>query len=619
VTGPALEKLSACPLCVARSIRSIDSECRLCCCEACGLVFDNPRPTAATLAEYYSGRDKYEQWLSDSEKRDKLWRQRLSKILTDRKGGSLLDIGAGIGQFLHHAQSHFTRLRGTEVSQSACNIARERYAITLDEGNIETINFGAERFDVITLFHVIEHVPYPGAFLSRIYDLCAPGGAIIVAVPNELESARGRLKAFVKHGLKWCGLKRFQVYGKYGFSRIAFGALHDEIHVSHFNRRTIVLALEQAGFGVRSVSLDPFFVAGWPASWFEQAYYLISSALFSITGRNRYDTLWIEAEKKEEAGRPICPACGNRFSSEEKTYSSPGYRLFRCWRCECVFADPMKSAGKEWYEVSAMYRFDTGSIRSDLRWYEKAFCEDRPGNGRGRLLNVGCGMNGFLRKVREIGYCVTAVDFNEQAVSFTKEKLGIAEVYAADILSFTRSYRGDPFEVITVFEVFEHMEDPAALCTALKRILAPGGILCLSVPNRERLLPSRDAWDYPPHHLTRWSRRSIAGFLTRNGFSVTLLKVSSVSPEEMVDKTGFLFWVPRLEQWQDGATGIFGRIASGTLLVALKFRTLFHAALALAAIGCGQQGKNMYIRAMNVSQEAPENRATGASIRSTAL
>jgi SAM-dependent methyltransferase len=429
---------------------------------------------------------------------------------------------------------------------------------------------------------------------------------------------RGRLKACIKHVLKWCGLKRFQVYGKFGFSRIAFGALHDEIHVSHFNRRTIVQAIELAGFTVTNVSLDPFFVAGWPASWIEHAYYLISSALFSITGRNRYDTLWIEAEKKEEAGRPICPACGNRFAEGEKTYSSPGYRFFRCRCCETIFGDPMKSAEKQWYEASAMYRFDAGSIRSDLRWYEKAFLDDRPNNGTGRLLNVGCGMNGFLRKVQEIGYSVTAVDFNEQAVEFTKNKLGIADAYTADIMSFANTYHGDPFEVITAFEVFEHMENPSALCTALKRILAPGGILCISVPNRERLLPSRDAWDYPPHHLTRWSRRSIAGFLTRNGFSVILVKVSSVSPDEMVDRTGFLFWVPRLERWQAGVTGTYRRFASGVLWAVLKFRILFHTALALAAIGCGQQGKNMYIRAMNVSQSAPENLAPGASIRSAA-
>jgi ubiquinone/menaquinone biosynthesis C-methylase UbiE len=313
VTGPALEKLDVCPLCEARSIRSIDSERCLCSCEACGLVFDNPRPTALALTEYYSGRDKYEQWLSLVDKRDLLWQRRLHKILKARKSGSLLDIGAGIGQFLHHAQSHFTRLRGTEVSRSACNIALERYAITLVEGDIANIDFGKERFDVITLFHVIEHVPYPGAFLSRVRELCAPGGAIIVAAPNELESVRRRLKALVKHVLKWCGLKRFQVYGKFGFSRIAFGGLHDEVHLSHFTRRTLVHAIEFAGFTVTKVSLDPFFVAGWPASWFEQAYYLISSVAFSMTGRNRYDTLWIEAEKKEETGRPVCPACGNGF------------------------------------------------------------------------------------------------------------------------------------------------------------------------------------------------------------------------------------------------------------------------------------------------------------------
>jgi 2-polyprenyl-3-methyl-5-hydroxy-6-metoxy-1,4-benzoquinol methylase len=613
------ERLDACPSCDGTGIVSIDADRYLCRCAECGLVFDNPRPTIEALAAYYSAGDKYNRWLARPAARDRLWQRRLRAVLRARRGGSLLDVGAGTGHFLHFAREYFSPVKGTELSASACAIAKERYGIILAEGDVERIDFGDERFDVITLFHVLEHVPYPGRFLTRLNDLCTPGGVLVVAVPNELFSLKTRLKAVVKQALKWLGLKRFQVYGKFGFSKIIFGSLHDEVHLSHFSERTVRRALEKQGFSIERTALDPYSAARWPASWFERIYYLFMNAIYSITQRNWYDTLWIEARKKLEPGGPVacCPSCGNRQVSAERTYTSPGYRFFKCRRCECVFADPMKSAGKIWYESSDMYRFDSRRVRGDLRWYEKEFLHDRPRSGKGRLLNVGCGMNRFLRMVTDEGYSVTAVDFNEQAIAFTRDQLGIEEAYATDILSFSECYQGDAFDLITVFEVLEHLEDPASLIVSLRRILAPGGVLCLSVPNRVRLLPAKDRWDYPPHHLTRWDRRSIVRFLEYNGFSVQHCTVSRVSPDEMVEKTGLLFFVPLLERlYGRTAAGIRKSILSGTLWTALKGRTLFHTVLAWVMIGLGWSGKNMYLRAEKISAGAkaglsPEQRQGG--------
>jgi 2-polyprenyl-3-methyl-5-hydroxy-6-metoxy-1,4-benzoquinol methylase len=607
-TDPERETLDACPLCSSIGIAAIDPERCLCLCRECGLVFDNPRPTAKALTEYYSGTDKYESWLVHAAERNGLWQRRLRKMLKTRRQGSLLDIGAGIGQFLHFAQNHFAPVVGTEVSKSACAIARERFGIAMEEGEVEYLDLGDKRFDCITLFHVLEHVPRPGRLLSRVHDLCAAEGTVFLAVPNELYSVREGLKGCIKLALKRCGFHRFRGYGKFGFSRISFTALHEEIHLSHFTPKTIVLAVKRAGFEISRVSLDPFFVAKGPVSWFEQVYFMIHLLINRVSGLNLYDAIWVEAKKADK--RPPCPACGAITTHKKKKLLAPPYRIFSCLRCACEFADPMKAASKEWYEGSPMYRFDTGAIREDLRWYEKMFLKDRPHVGNGRLLNIGCGMNGFLAEVRDAGYTVTAVDFNEQAIEFTREKLGITNAVVADIAAFAQSFRGKPFDVITLFEVIEHLERPAALLAALRNILAPDGFLCISVPNRKRLLPLRDPWDHPPHHLTWWDRQSIAAFLERYGFTVSFLEVSRVSPDEMVDKTRLLFFVPFLERWRDRSGGITRRIVSSMLWSALKLRTGFHTVLAFAAGGLGYDGKNMYIRATNIGKEIPLARNT---------
>ncbi|MBN1128404.1 MAG: class I SAM-dependent methyltransferase [Chitinispirillaceae bacterium] len=292
------ERIDKCPLCDGPEIAAIDVERCMYRCASCGLVFDNPRPTIEALAAYYSAGDKYEHWIARPAERDRLWKRRLRAVLRARRSGSLLDVGAGTGQFLHFAKKHFAPVRGTELSASACAIAKERYGIDLVRGTVETIDFGNERFDVVTAFHVLEHVPYPGEFLRRVGELLAPEGVLIIAVPNELHSLRGRVKAFVKQSLKFAGVSRFQAYGKYGFSRILFGARHDEVHLSHFTESTLRRALEQQGFCVERAALDPFYVARWPASWFERAHYFLMSAVYAVTRRNWYDTIWVEARMR---------------------------------------------------------------------------------------------------------------------------------------------------------------------------------------------------------------------------------------------------------------------------------------------------------------------------------
>jgi SAM-dependent methyltransferase len=72
-----------------------------------------------------------------------------------------------------------------------------------------------------------------------------------------------------------------------------------------------------------------------------------------------------------------------------------------------------------------------------------------------------------------------------------------------------------------MFDVLEHMPEPAEVLGRAKRLLRPGGLLAITLPNALRPLPwGRDALDYPPHHFTRWTPRALRGFLERQGFAI---------------------------------------------------------------------------------------------------
>ena len=70
-----------------------------------------------------------------------------------------------------------------------------------------------------------------------------------------------------------------------------------------------------------------------------------------------------------------CPICTSEDTSLIPTYSTDNFSFHLCGECTGIFADPMKAAGKEWYESSEWYVFPT-EASEDLGWYEKIFLED---------------------------------------------------------------------------------------------------------------------------------------------------------------------------------------------------------------------------------------------------
>jgi 2-polyprenyl-3-methyl-5-hydroxy-6-metoxy-1,4-benzoquinol methylase len=286
-----METLSACNLCGNESIENVDEDWNLCRCPACGYVFDSPRPAMGELETFYAQPSKYDLWLQQEAGRDKLWKRRLKKLACYRTPGNLLDVGAGIGQFLHHAKPFFTQVTGTEISANAIAIAREKYGIELHAGQVEEMQLPLESFDNVTAIHVLEHVPDPVRFVRRCHQLLRPGGTFVVAVPNDVLGWRSSLYRLGKK----MGLAGFSDYSPVlGIAKAGTG---EEIHLSHFTARVLRWLLQYAGFTVVEESLDPAYPSnGWRLV-LDTLYYLFHFTLLRISGANRYDTIWMVGRK----------------------------------------------------------------------------------------------------------------------------------------------------------------------------------------------------------------------------------------------------------------------------------------------------------------------------------
>jgi len=238
VTFTFSETLESCDLCGGTDFAIRDAATRVMECRSCGYRFTNPRPSQAEIAEAYSAPAQYDGWLAQDAGREIMWRRRWALVKRYAKGKRLLDVGAGIGTFLAQAKVDGWEVTGTEISRSAIAIARERYGIDLIEGQLEDISTEGQ-FDLVTMWHVLEHLPSPSHALTHCRGLLKTGGLMVVAVPNDSD-ARWRFQR-LKNG----------TYMPY--EELEPGK---EIHLSHFTVPVLKRTLEARGFRVERATVD---------------------------------------------------------------------------------------------------------------------------------------------------------------------------------------------------------------------------------------------------------------------------------------------------------------------------------------------------------------------------
>ncbi|MCX5796515.1 MAG: class I SAM-dependent methyltransferase [Elusimicrobia bacterium] len=156
-------------------------------CRSCGLVFLDPLPTEDELAKFYSEhyRDEHEpgvppaqayrQELPEARRRV----ERLKTLLAPEL--SLLEIGASSGAFLDAARPFLGGVTGVEPSHRHRAWASAELRLAM----VDALDaLGEQRYDRIVLFHVLEHVRHPVAFLRGLLGRLKPGGRVVVEVPS---------------------------------------------------------------------------------------------------------------------------------------------------------------------------------------------------------------------------------------------------------------------------------------------------------------------------------------------------------------------------------------------------------------------------------------------------
>lgn len=253
-----MEVLKVCPVCGSGNIKFYSktkdylvskNEFSIEKCSDCGFLFTNPRPFENDLGDYYlSG-----EYISHTDSKKSFWdfvyhtvrkfmlKKKISflsaHLISKINNSKLMDYGCGTGEFLLYARQRGFDVLGIEPSPHARNRASAK-GITVEPG-LEHLQKGERKFHVITLWHVLEHIPDPRHIISDLINLLGKDGLIVVAVPEYLSFD----SKFYKEDWAAWDVPR---------------------HLNHFNSETISKLFATYGFkmkGKHPLIFDSFYVS----------------------------------------------------------------------------------------------------------------------------------------------------------------------------------------------------------------------------------------------------------------------------------------------------------------------------------------------------------------------
>ncbi|HEU4575847.1 MAG TPA: class I SAM-dependent methyltransferase [Chitinophagaceae bacterium] len=248
-------------------------------CLDCSLRFTQDVPAPDRIAAYY----KSENYISHTNtskglvnslyqlvrKRTLHQKRKLAEGLVTKQQRELLDIGSGTGAFVNEMQLHGWKVTGLEPDAGARKVAADLYHISLQAPE-KLFDLTEKRFDIISLWHVLEHVHELKKYISQCHRLLAENGRLLIAVPNYLS-----LDA--------------RVYGEY------WAAYDVPRHLYHFTPAAMN----------RLLSANGFVLQAYRPMWFDSFYISMLSSRYKTGHTNLPGAFWTGLRSNARALRNV--------------------------------------------------------------------------------------------------------------------------------------------------------------------------------------------------------------------------------------------------------------------------------------------------------------------------
>ena len=219
-----------------------------------------------------------------------------------------------------------------------------------------------------------------------------------------------------------------------------------------------------------------------------------------------------------------CPTCGSTNATHE--LDKDHMQLVRCSVCDLVYVTPTFDevhyrevyASAEYQDIVRDLGIKSHDYRVERFGRERvALMQPHLSTARPSYLDIGCSTGFVVEAARDAGWDAIGIDLNPSAIEFGRARqldLRTAALEDAGLAPAT-------LDAVSLFDVLEHLLDPVRTLRAATRLLRPGGIVFLYVPNYDsasRLLMGGDAhFIWPTHHLNYYTPATIRDLLRREG------------------------------------------------------------------------------------------------------
>lgn len=237
----------------------------------------------------------------------------------------------------------------------------------------------------------------------------------------------------------------------------------------------------------------------------------------------------------------VCPLCssekiGLQFSCNDHFLSRKDFAVFKCSSCDFVFTQdyPEENDIAKYYESDNYISHSNTSAgfsnklyriaRSVMLGKKKNLITDATGLKKGTILDIGSGTGYFAATMKKAGWMTKGIEINEKARNFSRSHF-LLEIDSPDKIS---AYKANSFDCITLWHVLEHFHDPFKYVSEIYRLLKPGAICVIALPNCNSYDAKHfnrfwAAWDVP-RHLWHFNPATFRLFSGKAGLSLEKLR-----------------------------------------------------------------------------------------------
>ncbi len=245
-------------------------------------------------------------------------------------------------------------------------------------------------------------------------------------------------------------------------------------------------------------------------------------------------------------------------------------RHVKCKNCHLIYVNPIEKANKINGDYSTMSNTDVPIIRrSRLRAAKSQLGLIKKYKSGTTFLDIGCGEGFFLFNVSQAGYAGKGIEISQDAAAYARKEFGLdVEATPFEEQRFPENH----FDIITLWQVLEHVPYPLMVLKEVHRILKPGGLLATSTPNIEGILAKifrRRWWNIRRLHINQFTTKTLTDMLNRAGFK----NVFSTGYKEYISTSMVLIPLLKHLKMYERIKGIFhhnstsGKIMNKLILV----------------------------------------------------